>query len=132
MYRVRVRVTIRCILAQDELQLILSKRASQCVSVCAPMATYAPEILEPIGSLAEILSLVALDPAIWRAVATELGEPDAEDFALIAMKSSGDMDVVSYNTAEAVPWHRHSAVVVEALLHKMQRAGFQPNIAIYN
>ena len=49
-----------------------------------------------------------------------------------AMKSSGDMDVVSYNTAEAVPWHRHSAVVVEALLHKMQKAGFQPNIATYN
>ena len=49
-----------------------------------------------------------------------------------AMKSSGDMDAVSYNTAEAVPWHRHSAVVVEALLHKMQKAGFQPNIATCN
>ena len=59
------------------------------------MATYAPDVLHGLGSLAEILSLVALDPAIWRAVATELGEPDAEDFALIAAVSPDDLSAAA-------------------------------------
>ena len=38
------------------------------------MATYSPEVRDSLGSVAEALSMAALDPATWLAVAPELGE----------------------------------------------------------